>query len=115
VSPDDPYRQAMVRLKSEQGLYREQPNAITFLTPWLFRAAVPLPANVPVGEYEVDVKLFADGIMITRETTAVEVVNTGFEQFVARAARAHSLPYGRATTALALLTGGLASIVFRRD
>ena len=36
-------------------------NGVTFLTPTLFRAAIPLPAEVPIGNYEVDVKLFADG------------------------------------------------------
>ena len=30
-------------------------NGVTFLTPALFRASIPLPAEVPVGTYEVDV------------------------------------------------------------
>jgi uncharacterized protein (TIGR02186 family) len=115
VSVDDQFRQAMVRVKAEHGLYREQANAVTLLTPSLFRAAIPLPANVPVGEYEVDVKLFADGVMLTRESTAFEIIKAGFEQYVATAAREHGLLYGLATAALALLTGWLASIVFRRD
>ena len=44
--PDEPFRQAFVRLKMEQQLYVERTNAITFITPSLFRASVPLPANV---------------------------------------------------------------------
>ena len=115
LGADDPFRQAFIRIKTEQMLYRERANGVTFLTPALFRAAVPLPAVVPVGDYEVGVKLFVDGVMIASETTAFEIVKTGVEQFVAQAARDHSLLYGMATAALALLTGWLGSIVFRRD
>lgn len=115
VVKDDPFRVAFVRLKREHGLYLERENAVTFLTPSLFRADVPMPANVPFGIYEVDVKLFADGAMIAQSTSALEVIKAGFEQFVADAARDYSLLYGLATAILALLTGWLASVVFRRD
>jgi uncharacterized protein (TIGR02186 family) len=115
VAADDPFRQAFVRLKSEQGLYREQTNAVTFLTPSLFRAAIPLPANVPIGSYEVNVKLFSGGSMIADEPTAFEIIKTGFEQYVAAGAREHGLLYGIATAMLSLLIGWLGSIVFRRD
>lgn len=113
--PDDPFRAAFVRLKIGQGLYREEPNAVTFLTPTLFRATIPLPAVVPVGTYEIDVKLFADGALIARTPSALEVVKIGFEQFVVDAARHHGFLYGIATAMMALVTGWLASVVFRRD
>ena len=113
--PDDAFRSAFVRLKITQGLFREEPNAVTFLTPTLFRATIPLPAVVPVGTYEVDVKLFADAAMIARTTSALEITKVGFEQFVADAARHHGLFYGLATALMALATGWLASVVFRRD
>jgi uncharacterized protein (TIGR02186 family) len=112
---DDPFRAAFLRVKRQQSLYREQGNAITFLTPTLFRTAIPLPANVSIGEYEVDVKLFADGALIAQETTAFEIIKAGFEQFVATYAREHGLLYGLATAMLALLTGWLGAVVFRRD
>jgi uncharacterized protein (TIGR02186 family) len=115
VVANDPFRAAFLRLRSEDGLYREEPNAVTFLTPNLFRAGIPLPAEVPVGTYEVDVKLFADGAMIARTASALEIIKVGFEQFVADAARQHGLLYGFATAMMALLTGWLASVVFRRD
>jgi uncharacterized protein (TIGR02186 family) len=115
VVKEDPFRQAFVRLKQEHGLYIERESAVTFLTPTLFRADVPMPANVPFGIYEIDVKLLADGAMIAQSNTALEVIKVGFEQFVADAARDYSLLYGLATAMLALLTGWLASVVFRRD
>jgi len=112
---DDPFRQAFLRLKIERGLYREIQNGVTFLTPALYRAAIPIPDNAPTGLYEVDVKLFADGALLSRQQTALEIVKVGFEQFVASAAREHGLFYGLATALMALLTGWFASVVFRKD
>jgi uncharacterized protein (TIGR02186 family) len=112
---DDPFRQAFLRLKIDRNLYRETQNGVTFLTPALFRAGIPIPDNAPTGGYEVEIKLFADGVLHSRATTAFEVVKVGFEQFVATAARDHGLLYGIVTTMMALLTGWLASVVFRKD
>ena len=112
---DDPFRQAFLRLKIERNLYRETQNGVTFLTPALYRAAIPIPDNAPTGSYDVDVKLFADGALLSRTQTALEVVKVGFEQFVANAARDYGLLYGLATALMALLTGWLASVVFRKD
>jgi uncharacterized protein (TIGR02186 family) len=112
---DDPFRQAFLRLKIERNFYRETQNGVTFLTPALFRAAIPIPDNAPTGNYDVDVKLFVDGALLTRQQTALEIVKVGFEQFVAMAAREHGLLYGLVTALMALLTGWFASVVFRRD
>jgi uncharacterized protein (TIGR02186 family) len=113
--PDDVFRAGFIKLMREQGLYREQDNAITLLTPNLFRATIPLPANVPTGTYEIEVKLFADGVIIAREVSAFEIVKVGFEQFVATAAQEHGALYGVATAGMALLIGFFASVLFRRD
>lgn len=113
--PDDPFRVAFVALETQNGLYRQSSTAVTFLTPTVFRAAIPLPANVPTGNYLIDVMLFADGAMVARANSALEVTKTGFEQYVADAARDHGLLYGLLTTLMALLTGWFASVVFAKD
>ena len=112
---DDPFRVAFLKLKADQGLYLEVANGVTFLTPALFRASIPLPAEVPVGTYEVDVRLFADGGAIARAPAPFEVYKSGFEQIVTSAAREHGFLYGLATSMMALFTGWLASVIFRRD
>jgi len=111
----DPFRSAFVRLRTDHGLYREQTSAVTFLTPTLFRTGIPLPAEVPIGTYDIDIKLFANGALLSRTETAFEIVKVGFEQFVANAARHHGVLYGLATAMMAIMTGWLASVVFRKD
>jgi uncharacterized protein (TIGR02186 family) len=115
VVPNDAFRSAFVRLRLQHGLYREATSAVTFLTPTLFRTGIPLPGEVPIGTYDVDIKLFADGALVTRTDTAFEIVKVGFEQFVANTARQNGFTYGLVTAFMALMTGWMASIVFRKD
>jgi len=115
VVPHDAFRSAFVRLRSEHGLYREDSSAVIFLTPTLFRTGIPLPGEVPIGTYTVEIKLFADGALVTRADTAFEIVKVGFEQFVATSARQNGFIYGLVTALMALVTGWMASIVFRKD
>ena len=111
----DPMRRAFVRLKGEHRLYQENPEAVTFIAPAVFRAAIPLPAAVPIGTYSVDVKLFVAGAMVGRATSALDVMKAGFEEVVAEAAHEYGLLYGIATAIMALFTGWFASLVFKRD
>jgi uncharacterized protein (TIGR02186 family) len=115
VVPNDPFRSAFVRLRAEHGLYREQTSAVTFLTPTLFRTGIPLPAAVPIGSYHIDIKLFARGALVTQTETTFEIVKVGFEQFVATTARQNGFTYGLVTAFMALMTGWMASVVFRKD
>jgi uncharacterized protein (TIGR02186 family) len=112
---DDPFRAAFVRIENEHGLYNENTAAVSFITPTVFRAAIPLPSAVPTGVYMADIKLYAGGEIVGRAETAFEITKAGFEEFVAEAAREHGLIYGLATAMLALLTGWFASIMLRRD
>jgi uncharacterized protein (TIGR02186 family) len=115
VVRDDPFRGAFLRLKESRKLYVEQKDAVTFLTPILYSATIPVPAGVPTGTYNVELRLFADGALIASGTEAFDVVKFGFEQFVAESAVNDGLLYGLATAAMAMLTGWLASVMFRRD
>ena len=115
VVPNDAFRSAFVRLRSERGLYREETSAVPFLTPALFRTGIPLPAEVPIGTYNVEIKLFSAGNLLTETETSFDIVKVGFEQFVATTARQNGFVYGLVTAFMALMTGWMASIVFRKD
>lgn len=114
-SGEEIFRDALIRLRKQRRLYIDDPTGVTFITPTLFRATIRLPAESPVGIYDVDVRLFADGSNIARASSALEVVKVGVEQFIVTAARDHGILYGLFTTLMALMTGWFASVVFRRD
>lgn len=112
---DRPFREALARLKAQDGLYLQDERGVTFLTPDIFRASISLPATAPPGNYEVDVTLFADTVILARTQTHFELVKTGFEEQVGVIARDWSLAYGLATAAIALFCGWIANAIFRRD
>jgi uncharacterized protein (TIGR02186 family) len=112
---DREFREALYRLKAREGLYLEDERGVTFLTPEIFRAGIPLPATAPPGEYDVQVMLLADTVILASTTTHFELVKTGFEEQVGAIARDWSLLYGLATALIALACGWLASVIFRRD
>ena len=112
---DREFREALYRLKAQEGLYLEDERGVTFLTPDIFRASIPLPATAPPGEYDVQVILFADTVILASTTNHFELVKTGFEEQVGAIARDWSLLYGLATALIAIAFGWLASVIFRRD
>ncbi len=115
ILADEEFGQALLRVKKAEGLFHEETNAVTFLTPTLFRATVPIPGTAPTGAYEIDVHVFSNGVLAAQQTTAIEVVKTGFEAFVAQSAREASLNYGLGVALLAFVVGTLAGLIFRRS
>lgn len=114
IADADEFRNGFVRVKKAEALYYEETNAVTFLTPTLFRTTVPIPGTAPTGPYDIDVQLFSNGALVAQQSTAIEVVKTGFEAFVAQGARDNRVEYGLGVAALAFAVGLFAGLVFRR-
>ena len=112
---DDPFRAALVRLKKRDGLYVEEPRGVSFVTETFFRAPILLPATAPIGNYDVETSLVADGIVVASRNASFELVKIGIEEQITELAHERGLTLGLSTAALSLLFGWLASIVFRRD
>jgi uncharacterized protein (TIGR02186 family) len=116
---DDPaaaqFRDAFLRIKQKAGLYSEEVGGVGFIGDTIFRTTVWIPANVPVGAYQVGVFLFADGAVLARADESFSIAKTGFEQFMFTFSREDSFIYGVVCVALALFTGWLAGVIFRRD
>jgi uncharacterized protein (TIGR02186 family) len=112
---NDVFRAQLVRLKTEHKLYLQTTNGVTLLTPTVFRTEVALPAQSQIGNYDVDIKVFADRQVVARSASAFEIIKVGFEQFVANAARDYGFIYGLAAAMMAMVTGWFAAVIFRRD
>jgi uncharacterized protein (TIGR02186 family) len=109
------FREAFRRLKESGGFYQRDPGGVQFISASLFKATVRLPASVPNGTHVVRAHLFRDGTFISEKALPLRVMKTGIEQMISSAAYNHSLAYGAFSVLLAVLTGWLASVVFRRD
>jgi len=113
AEPD--FRVALIRLRTRQHLFREVVPGVQFFDPKLFRAVVHVPGIVPLGPYDVDVALLADGALLARSTQRFIVTKSGVEATLAAAARERPILYGLSTASLAVLIGWLATVIFRRD
>ena len=111
LRPD--YRAAVIRAKTDEGLYAEAPEAVTFVGPTLFRAEVGLPANVPVGSYVATVYLFDAGKITSQRSINLIISKSGLERFIYNFAQRTPLLYGVAAVGLALLAGWAAGAAFR--
>lgn len=101
--------------KRATGLYNERVGGVQFLSQNLFRATVSLAPNVPVGTHRARAFLFKNGTFIGESSASLAIYKAGFEQSVFEAAHQQSLLYGLFAVGLAVLTGWLGSIVFRRE
>ena len=115
VVPEDPFRLAFLRIKAAQGLYAEEPQGVSLLSARVFRTTFRIPASAPVGLYDVTVKLFRGGQMLSEAHTSVVVRKDGFGQDMANFAEQHGLLYGLAVAFGALGVGFLGNLLFRRD
>ncbi len=109
------FRDAYLRLRRREGLYAEYPSAVRRLGQNLWSVTLPIPAEVPVGDYKVRTVLFADGAPLAEHISDFRVVKTGFEQEVADLAAHRSVIYGLISVIVSLFTGWLGGVLFRRD
>lgn len=103
------------RLKLKQKLYNQRPGDVQFLSSTLFRATLSLPANVPVGKHVARAYLFRNGEFLRESTTSLNILKAGLEFRIYRAANQYSLLYGLFAVFLAVITGWMGRLVFRKD
>jgi uncharacterized protein (TIGR02186 family) len=108
------FAESLADIRTERGLYLEREQEVEFLAPNVFRTTFFLPSDIPTGEYRVSVYLFRDQAFLAGQTQTLSIAKGGFSDRVARAAIEHPLPYGLICVALALFTGWLAGVIFRR-
>lgn len=106
---------ALRERKKATGLYSERIGGVQFLSQTLFRATVRLAPNVPVGTHRARAFLFRNGVFVKETSAQLAILKSGFEQSVHQAAQQQSALYGAFAVALALFTGWLGRVVFRKD
>ncbi|HXS49092.1 MAG TPA: TIGR02186 family protein [Sphingomicrobium sp.] len=108
------FEAGLLDLRSRAGLYSESPHGVEISDGVLYRAAITIPSQVPVGTYTAETFLIDRGKVIAAATRDIHVSKSGFERSVALAARRHGFFYGLACVALSLGLGWAAALAFRR-
>jgi uncharacterized protein (TIGR02186 family) len=108
------FQDALVRRKQEQGLYSQRPGRISFIGEQLFRTTLVFPANVPPGIYQVQVLELQDGFATDAQRSTLVVSKVGLEADLFDFAQNRASLYGLTAIALAIVSGWLASVIFRR-
>ena len=114
-SEDKAYADALIEIRRNQGMFNERPDAIGFLAPNVFRTNFQLPSVVPVGTYRVSVYLFRHEQLVAAQVQNLKIAKRGFSEEIANFADSRSLYYGLAVLAIAVFTGWLAGLLFRRN
>ncbi len=109
-----PYIKAAIEEREKDNLYAEVPQGVEFLSYSLFRVRVPMPADVPRGQYTAEVYLFRDGTVMSAQSTPLFVNQIGLERRLYNFAHSWPFAYGMSTVLMAALMGWLSSVLFRQ-
>lgn len=106
---------SLARLKLTEGLFARVDGSVSMLSPTLFRANFQVPANVPIGTHTAQAYLFRDGNYLNSATASLTIEKRGFEQLTYSLAHENGFIYGLIAVLIAIVTGWLASVAFRKD
>lgn len=110
----DRFQAGLVDLRRRTGLFVERPGTVEITDGVLYRARLPLPARVIVGDYTAETFLVQNGRVVAAATRDVVVRKSGFERFIAQAAENWSFLYGLVAIAMAVGMGWAAGAIARR-
>lgn len=107
------FQNGLVDHRRRRGLFVDQPYGVQVTDNILYRARIPIPSAVPVGNYQVEIYLIDDGKVAARGTAPVIIDKSGFERGIYVFAHEHGLLYGIFAVALAVAMGLLAGLAGR--
>ena len=88
------FEAGLLDLRKRQGLYSENPHGVEISDRVLYRATITIASQVPVGTYTAETFMVDDGKVLAVATRDIQINKSGFERYVALAARRHSFLYG---------------------
>jgi uncharacterized protein (TIGR02186 family) len=107
------FRAALIRERQREGVFGNSVGHIAFLGDRLFRATISFPANLPTGDYHVEIFLVRNKAVINGQTTPLNASQAGIDADVYEFANREALLYGIIAVAGAAMAGWLASLPFR--
>ena len=108
------FETGLLDLRQRQRLYAEDPKGVEISEHVLYRARINIPSQVPVGTYTAETFLIDDGRVVAAATREIAIGKSGFERFIAVAARRYAFFYGLAAVMLSLGLGWFAAWLFAR-
>ena len=108
------FEAGLLDLRKRAGLYLENPKGVEISEGVLYRARIDIPSQVPVGTYTAETFLIDNERVVAAATREIEIGKSGFERYVALAARRHSILYGLAAMLMSLGLGYAAAWAFAR-
>lgn len=109
------FREALVRNKARENLYSLEVASVRFLGDKLFRTTLGFPANVPPGNYRIEVLQLRDGVVVGAQTSVLVISKVGLEAEIYDAARQRPAIYGLVSVILAIGAGWTAGAIFKKQ
>lgn len=108
-----PAREALIRLRTDNDLYRTREGEVSLIEDTLFDTSIALPSNIVEGTYTTRIYLVRDGEVIDSYGTSINVQKVGIERWLYNLAYDNALIYGLMALAIAGISGWGASEAFR--
>jgi uncharacterized protein (TIGR02186 family) len=108
------FRDELVKLMQSKGHFKLNEQGVIFRSDTFYFAQVAIPSDAPPGPYIAHTYLFKNGEIIAKKSNGFTVRKIGFERFLALSSRQQPLLYGLVCVVLAVFTGWLGGVVFRR-
>jgi len=113
ITDPDAFLDALVRLRTQNGIYQFNEYAVQLSEKTLFRTAIALPANLTEGIYRARIFLTRDGEVIDKYETWIDVSKVGLERWLFNLAHEQPFAYGILALVIAVISGWGASEIVR--
>lgn len=101
--------------KGARGLYTMRVGGVQFLSRNLFRATLSLAPSVAVGTHRARAYLFREGVFLKQSSAQLSIRKAGMEQRLFEFAHVYSFYYGLVAVLVAMITGWLGRLIFKKD
>jgi len=106
------FTEALIRIRSGNGLYQVHEGAVELMSETLFRTEIDLPSNLTAGEYTARILITRDQQVVDVFETKLDIHKVGIERWLYTLAHENAMYYGLMSLFIAIAAGWMASAVF---